>query len=574
VPDDERIILDKIFDSPYFFSASVIKESPPVILELEKIYRQQDEKFLDLLNKIRNNIMSVTDLDQMNRYYNPDFNPKSSDNYITLSTHHYKADTINRQELDKLPGKTYHFKAIVEGTINESAAPADNDLVLKKDAQIMFIKNDRGERKRYYNGKIGVIAEIDHEEIGISFPDEEGILFIEREEWKNIRYSYDKATQQINEKVLGTFQQFPIRLAWAITIHKSQGLTFNKAIIDAGDSFTSGQVYVALSRLRSLDGLVLKTPIRAEKIYTDRIIREVLKAPGKKQLKEDLNNQKLKYITSLLLKSMDWESLVNLLNEFIEDYKDKEVPYNEEAVYLGKKLLKKVEQMKNVAGKFKTELVRILDGGPEKYGILNERMKAAFDYFNSNVKNNIQKELDEHYNLMEKRPRIRKYLTTLLEIKKATGIKIQEIKQASDLAEGLAEGKNITGILNRTLDNRKKQEEIIQKIPGPLKVKKGDSRKMSLEMFRNGKTIGEIASERMLTTGTIESHLSYFVREGKLDVFELIPRKKYDIIVKKIKNSSFDSISELKFMLGDHYSWNEIRTVLNHLNFIHSDQQS
>jgi hypothetical protein len=218
---EEWSILAEYYSSPFFFDAYAIKEANPLFLELTHIYRQRDEQFIALLEKIRNNNPSSADLELLHQHYEPGFIPVKEENYITLTTHNYKADAINKRALDELPGRPMIFKAKVDGEFAERAFPAEFELVLKTGAQVMFIKNDKGESRRYYNGKIGVISRMSDTEVFVEFPGEPEEVLVEKEQWKNIRYAFNKEQQQVDEEELGTYEQFPLRLAWAITIHKS-----------------------------------------------------------------------------------------------------------------------------------------------------------------------------------------------------------------------------------------------------------------------------------------------------------------------------------------------------------------
>ncbi len=574
VPEEEKNLLFAAYDSPYFFSSMVMKHSPPVNLEFSKIYRQHDEKFLHLLNGIRHNHLNNNEMDLLNSYYRPDFNPESHENFITLCSHHYKANGINRQELNKLPGKLFEFEATIEGNFNETATPTDTTLSLKEGAQVMFIRNDKGEHKRYYNGKIGVIREIDKSGIGVSFPDEEGLLSLEKEEWKNIRYSLDKTTRTIAEKVLGTFEQYPIKLAWAITIHKSQGLTFDKAIIDAGESFTSGQVYVALSRLRSLEGLVLKTPIRKDSIITDHQVTVIHNDINPDQLKDILDKEQKAYLSSLIQKSMQWHTLLDEIRDFIDEYTEKQVAYRDEAIHLGKQLLAISRELQEVAGKFNKELSRLIAGGKETYPEMATRMTAASDYFSKQLKGKLDHMISDHYQLMKKRSRIRKYLTSLSGLQYAVSEKMHEIEQAADLAAGLTRGDDITHLLKRTISVENKPGKSLPPVKKPQKLKKGQSRETSFDMYKEGQTIEEIAEKRMLAPGTIMSHLLHYVKEGLLNVYDFVNENRYEPIAREIKKNDFDSLSEIKYRLDDEYSYDEIRAVLNHLIYLKTNEMN
>lgn len=288
---EQWTILSQFYKTPFFFSSKIIEENTPVYIELKKIYRQSDQNFIDLLNRVRINQVSGKDLSVLNAKYDPTFSGDGSD-YIILATHNRIVDETNDKKLNQLKTDAFIYSAKVTGTFPEKHKPTDHHLKLKAGAQIMFIKNDTTEAKAYYNGKIGKIKELEEASIIVVFDDASEVE-IERGVWYNIRYSYNKEQRKIVEEVVGTFEQFPIRLAWAVTVHKSQGLTFEKVIADLGAAFAPGQVYVALSRCTSFSGLVLKTQIHNHAIKTDPRVIEFAKneTPGT-LISEQLNTGK------------------------------------------------------------------------------------------------------------------------------------------------------------------------------------------------------------------------------------------------------------------------------------------
>src|ERR1035437_3355217 len=274
VTDRESNLFNEHYESPFFFSAEVLKENPPLIVELKKIYRQTEEKFIGLLNNIRHNSMAVDDYDLLHSRYIPQFN-SADENIITLTTHNNVADKINQDELRKLKSPLFKFSAEISGDFNPKNVLTEQVLELKEGAQVMFIKNDTKGGGRYYNGKLATITKLSQEEIIVKLADSNDEIKVDKEKWESIKYVFNKEDNLINQEPLGSFSQYPIRLAWAITIHKSQGLTFTKLAIDAGSSFAAGQVYVALSRCTSLDGLTLLTKITDKSIRTDSRIVEL-----------------------------------------------------------------------------------------------------------------------------------------------------------------------------------------------------------------------------------------------------------------------------------------------------------
>lgn len=272
VKAEEWELLSKHYDTPYFFSSRALAETQYATIELKQTYRQTDAHFLNLLNRVRTNTADRRVLEELNRRYKPQFVPPTEERYIRLTTHNILAQNINERELGKIDRPTFVFNAVIKGKFPEYSYPTDETLTLKQGAQIMFVKNDRSPEKRYFNGMIGEITAIDEKGFYVRSKDYPEEIRVEQEQWDNSRYTLNEKTMEITEEIEGTFSQFPVRLAWAITIHKSQGLTFSHAIIDAHDSFAHGQVYVALSRCRTLEGMVLSTPLGSGAIICDNTV--------------------------------------------------------------------------------------------------------------------------------------------------------------------------------------------------------------------------------------------------------------------------------------------------------------
>ena len=270
VKQEEWQILRNHYQGIFFFHAKVLQETQPLYIELSKIYRQQDQDFIQLLNQLRNNQMSSEDLQILNQYVRPDFDANKEEGYITLSTHNAKADQINAIALEALPEKLWSYAAEITGDYPKHLYPLEPTLELKLGAQVMFIKNDLSLEKNYFNGKMGKIKALSSDEILVEFPEEKKTINVEKFEWSNIRYELNAATGEVEEKTIGTFVHYPLKLAWAITVHKSQGLTFDKAVLDVSEVFAPGQAYVALSRLRTLSGLVLTQTMRIYGLSNDQ----------------------------------------------------------------------------------------------------------------------------------------------------------------------------------------------------------------------------------------------------------------------------------------------------------------
>ncbi|NCE72918.1 HRDC domain-containing protein [Odoribacter sp. Z80] len=314
VREEEWELLKGVYSSPFFFNSLALQQLPYFCVELTRVYRQADVFFLRLLNQIRENRADADTLRLLNQRYIPGFNPDDSEGYIVLTTHNHQAQQLNQKRLKQIEEREYTYKAEVKDDFPEYAFPTDASLVLKKGAQVMFVKNDSSSEKRYYNGKIGRITALSPEHILVRCADGKEAISVEREEWNNTRYSINPETGEIIETVTGSFKQYPLKTAWAITIHKSQGLTFEKAVVDAAFAFTHGQVYVALSRCKTLEGLVLGSPLRLEALVNDPTVKEYTEyvqrnVPETRQLQE----AQQEYYLLLLKELFDYSLIVRKL---------------------------------------------------------------------------------------------------------------------------------------------------------------------------------------------------------------------------------------------------------------------
>jgi nucleoside-triphosphatase THEP1 len=573
VRPEEWRLLQQYYKSPFFFDALVLAQAQPVYIELKKIYRQSDEAFIHILNNIRNNCCTPADLEHLHRYYNPAFIPPQDEHYITLTSHNDKADTINRAALNKLPGQLHIFRAVISGEFNERSFPAEEELQLKVGSQIMFIKNDKGENRRYYNGKIGIIHSIDEDQqIMISFPGEPDMLTLEQEKWQNIRYVFNKEKDTFEEEELGTFTQYPVRLAWAITIHKSQGLTFSKAIIDAGASFAAGQVYVALSRLTGLEGLVLRSRIHPESIRTDeRVLNFVQEELPDHRLQETLELEQQSFIKSTLLKKFYWNKISDSVEQHFEGYDERKLFNKNACMTWGGQLVRTANSQYEVAGKFIRQLENLLATGEEDgYERLHQRMEAAAAYFIKEIDEGLLGPVNQHLQEVNNWPKIKKYISELKELKQLFERQRQHMLYAVEITRAMHAGTSTEEIL-QLAEALQKPENAGQPEEPPTEHKKGkrqkgESQRTTLEMFRQGKGIADIAKERNLTYGTVESHLADFITTGEVDVFELIAREKFDRIFRVIEDSPTLTSWEIKQRAGDDVTWGEIRSVVNFRN--------
>ncbi|HEX6180165.1 MAG TPA: helix-turn-helix domain-containing protein, partial [Chitinophagaceae bacterium] len=572
IRQDEWELMQKFYKSPFFFDALVVQEEPPVYIELKTIYRQNDAGFIHILNNIRNNRCTESDLDRLHKHYQPDFHPSPEENYIILTSHNDKADAINKNELDKLPDIRHTFTAAITGEFSERSYPVEPELHLKAGAQIMFIKNDKGENRRYYNGKIAVIDSISRDTIMISFPGEEGSLELEREKWQNIRYKYNNEKDTFEEEELGTFTQYPVRLAWAITIHKSQGLTFDRAIIDAGASFAAGQVYVALSRLTGLEGLVLRSRIRPGSIRTDeRVLQFVQNEFPESVLQETLEHEQQTFIYNSLLKRFDWSKIASATEQHIDDFESKQLANKHICISVAGILVRAANSQYETAKKFLRQLERVIaETEADGHALLHQRVSAAADYFIKEIEQGLLAPLEKHQAEVKSWPKIKKYIAELEDLKIMFVRQRQHLQQAVELTAAMQASADRAHLLQLAESMQKpsaiEDEEVEVTTPATKKTKahKGDSQRVSLQLYKEGRTIAEIAAERSLARGTIETHLSNFIPTGEVDALALVSQEKLDKIIGLLEEQPDINSWSIKQALGEDFSYADIRAGLKH----------
>lgn len=400
VKNEDWRILQPYYDSPYFFSSKALAKTELISIELQHIYRQADSKFISLLNKVRDNTLDQESLKALNARYIEDFEKEQGDGdgYITLCTHNSGADHINTTRLQQLKQKSHRFKAEVEGEFPEHSYPTPATLELKVDAQVMFMRNDSSQEKRFFNGKIGKITRISGDSIYIKCKDDNDEIIVEPATWENIDYTLDQETMEVSENKIGAYVQYPLKLAWAITIHKSQGLTFDNAIIDAQASFAHGQVYVALSRCRTLGGLVLRSPLRKHSIKTDRAILEFTEQAGHNiPTEEKLVLAKIRYQQNLLLDCFDFQRLANLfarLSTLVQRNREVLLLKGVADITANQKII--IEEISTVGANFGAQLRGLFrdDLLPSDDPVIIERLGKASSYFKDKLKTHVADVLD------------------------------------------------------------------------------------------------------------------------------------------------------------------------------------
>ena len=394
-PEQDWEILRNYYKSPYFFDSKVLQERPPLYIELKKVYRQKDQVFIDILNRVRNGLVVQKDIDTLNLRYDP--LPQKEDGYIILSTHNRIADSVNKESLEKLKKPLHSFRGTIINDFNPRNLPTEEVLQLKEGAQIMFVKNDLKTPKRYYNGKIGKISSIDSAGIGVTFPGEShnDPFVLELETWKNMRYTLNQQKGEIEEEESGSFSQYPIRLAWAVTVHKSQGLTLQKAVVDLNQSFASGQVYVALSRCTSMDGLVLRSKLHIDNVIVDERIVAFAESELEDEELDGLLKQGIRQaMASQLNKVFTFTELIAYTEQLLPALLKRKTGPKEKNLQLHEKILADLKQAQKHAEGFKKQVNSLIAQSEDEK--LGQRKMAAVAYFTAQVLNPCIALVEEH----------------------------------------------------------------------------------------------------------------------------------------------------------------------------------
>lgn len=551
---DEHI-LKKCYASPFFFESLAIKELPFITIELEKVYRQTDEYFLSILNSIRDGNCDEIDFEKLNSRYIPDFEPKE-EAYVYLTSHNRMADEINHKKIKDLKTKLFKYQAKIVGDFKENQYPNEDVLELKVGAQVMFIRNDATE-KRYFNGKLAEVTYLDDDEVTVLLDDSDTEIKLKKEVWEQKRYSLD-GQKNIQEEVLGSFEQYPIRLAWAVTIHKSQGLTFDRLIIDAGKSFASGQVYVALSRCRTLEGIVLKSKITPDVIFSDkRISTFQSETKANNQIESILNAEKFDYSIQKVLRYTDCKWFKESLSAWNTSAQESRFLDKKRANELYLKLKIDTDSLVQVYEKFEKILVLKsyqFSQGKIEWQEIEDKSVGAVNFFFNNTNEKIFSELKEFY----------------AETKGVKGLKAynDDLRTFLDDLEDYLKGLKWVYLLEKRLFNVKNE------VPISTKIVKVPTHILSFKLFEEGKTIPEIAKERGFVKETIYGHLARFAEQGVLDVKRIFATEKLKTFEEIFNKNSFESLNDWKSALPNDFEFNEIRLLLNHYNYLKAKENT
>ncbi|MCK5138082.1 MAG: helix-turn-helix domain-containing protein [Bacteroidales bacterium] len=577
VKDDEWHVLKNYYKSMHFFEALALKSDEMVYIELDEIFRQQDEKFIGILNNLRNNITTEKDIATLNSYYRSEDLIDTDKEIVTITTHNYKADAINTKELGKLPGPSSFFDADITGDFPEKLYPLPERIELKVGAQVMFIKNDTSGKRIYFNGKLARVDHINDEDITVIIAGTDREFVLCKEHWENKKYTINEESKELQEEVVGTFWQYPIKLAWAVTVHKSQGLTFEKAIIDVGQAFAPGQIYVALSRLRSMEGLVLRTRINTSSISSDRdVVVFTQRKEQQKPLPALLQEQQRKFLERLLTTTFDFSDIAKQLN-FLQNNKAGKMEFEDESMQQAIGILQgRIKDEKNNTTIFKKQLQTLLKQNyPEK---LLERIARGSAYYSAFMEENLR-QLLVHLAEVERFTRTKTYRNILSEIDQLMMKAISEMEKVTHITNCIITGKEITRLeeqnkksIQRRIELWKIAEKKADENPKfttrksgrkrkkGRKLEIGETCKITFTMIKEGKPIEEIATSRGLAVSTVERHIARGIGAGDVCILDLLSEDVVNEIADKLREASV-SLGEVHNALKGKYSYGVLRMV-------------
>jgi len=579
VKDHEWNHLRHYYRSMHFFEALVLKQDPPVYIELNKIFRQEDGGFIHILNNLRNNQTNQEDLERLNEHYRPE--EAAEEGVITVTTHNNKADNINQSRLNEITESSVYFDATLKGDFPEKLYPMPDRLELRVGAQVMFIRNDSSGAGAYVNGQLAKVVDLDEDIITVLMTGSKKHFIVRKEQWENKKYTVNPDSKELEEDVVGSFTQYPLKLAWAVTVHKSQGLTFERAVIDVGQAFAPGQVYVALSRLRSLDGLILKTKINTRSLSSDASVVSYTKSGLKQEpLEQILEESQLRYLQKLFQETFDFgniEKQLDLLQggknslEFEDDGMQKAM-----GIVVGN-----MQKERDNTRKFQAQLLSLLH--KQEFANLDVRLDKGSSYYSEILKENLSIVLI-HLSEVEQFSRTKKYRNLLSEIDQLIYRSLVDLAKCGSIARAIINNESIdikldfetpVSVFRETLlKEARKSAEDNPKIIGNKSGRKRKKTKLNMKgatyletyaMLKHGSTIEEVAQKRELAVSTIKSHVSRGIKEGVLDINLFLEVNEIEDISSVIKSSS-GGMSEAFRKLDGKVPYDTLRMVGSYLS--------
>lgn len=569
VTDEEAQLLSSYYPTPYFFGSRALHQVDYVTIELKEVYRQQDEKFISILNSVREGRPSAEVIKTLNSRYDPSFMPSSDEGYIRLTTHNHIASHHNQVQLDLIDEPVHTFDAVIDGNFPEYSYPTESRLELKVGAQVMFVKNDPSGDRRYFNGKIGIVSDFYEEYILIQCPGEEEKIAVEPLEWENSRYVINEQTQEMETEVQGIFRQYPLRLAWSITIHKSQGLTFDKAIIDAASAFASGQVYVALSRCRTLEGMVLATPLRQDAVITDMSVDEYIgyQEEAARNSVARLESIKEEYYKELLGDLFDFKELASLQKKMLGIC----------AEFPSGTVVGLAHKHNDILNSLVEKVVAVGD----KWQLLIRQkpyVEVSSDAFRSRVRNGcgyFLSELEDAYGdflaktsdiKAENKELVKRYANVWNDLNgelESRRILLKAMSAVPFSTESYLRERQIaiyeaSGFVPKELKTSRSSSESRQG-----KQKKEDTKVTTFKLYKQGVSVKDIARQRDLNQQTIVRHLAHYVAKGMIPVNELVPETRAESIREAISGlGTLKGLSAIKEACPADVSYQDIILVI------------
>lgn len=588
VKDHEMNTMRRFYPSLYFFESLALKQSAFVYIEFDKVYRQSDGDFIGVLNRLRTNTITHDDIERLNRRYTEaaDLPPDT----ITLTTHNYQAEKINRKALDELPGKARKFPAEIEGKFPESMYPLDENLDLKIGTRVMFVKNDP--EGRFYNGKIATVVRMDTDYIRVKLSGEDKEIDVEPMQWRNAKYHVDESSNELTEETIGSFTQFPFKYAWAVTVHKSQGLTFSRAVIDVGQAFAPGQVYVALSRLQSLDGLHLRTRLDANAILGDRRIQEFAETKDRQPPPSELLVQgQSAFVEEILTGTFDFRSIIDRIDYVSRKKSDKikfpDPKMSSELVDLKARIYGELDNTR----KFRRQLVGLLRQNEREQAI--QRAIKGSEYYTEFLYGALEAFLT-HMEKAGRMSRVKTYLRLLGEIDHAIMQAIADVQRAPATASAILNNEPTPDFKPMDKDRQERRELLIGRINEKLrstvewqgsassaekkkkkgKPKKGATYEETYALIEEGLSIDQIAIKRSLATSTIEGHVARGIAEGRVKIDGYATAEEIDRIAETLSSIEDGSLNALHAALKGDFSYAKLRMIQNHLNNLESSDSA
>ena len=550
----------------YFFGSKALQQTDYVTIQLSHVYRQQDMSFLQILNEVRQGHPSPQALSLLNERCKPAFTPRPEDAYIRLTTHNHLANYYNESELRKLTTPTFQFQAEVKGTFPDYSYPTAETLVLKQGAQVMFVKNDPSADHLYYNGRIGRVTYVDSKRILVRCEGDDNDIEVEPLEWENTHYTLNEQTREIESEVMGTFRQYPLRLAWAITIHKSQGLTFDRAIIDANQSFAPGQVYVALSRCRTLEGLVLATSLSASAIINDQRVDNYIarQETDARQSIRQLPELKQEYERHLLLQLFDFRPLLSMQETMVRIFSEFFYHSQAELTRLHDQALQDIRgRIVDVASKWQQKIGGM---GIEQLHDADflERVKRSALYFADTLNEILSKPLALTAKVETNNKQAARRLGNALPDERQTWLSrrflLTKIAEQGFSVDNYLREKQMS-MLDAIDESSLKPKR--ERKPKQKKEPKPKTWEVSFQLYRQGMKPDLIAHERNLTLATVLGHLARYIDSGQVDLDDLVPTEHQQAINAAIRRVGTGDTMAIKTLCPPDVAYHEIRLILD-----------